>query len=292
MRNYALFLCGIFLLSLVPLVSGCSDEQSKKIQLSAEQGDTDAQYLLGRMYAEGRGVRQDKDQATYWYKKAVEGYRKAAEQGDPEAQFELGLMYANGYGVSKDEIKAFQWLQKAAEQEHGDAQYGLGEMYFKGQGVTKDRSNASEWYQRAEKHGNSDAKTRLQTIADENKTRLSYYEDGKLRSETPYKDGRIHGTVKYYNQHNGNVSQAVQYVDGEKHGLTIVYRDDREVFAEIHYVYGSAKSGVCYREKDYDELTLSEQILKTSYATTTYEKKALTNAQLLNWENGHSLVCR
>ena len=292
MRNYALFLCGIFLLSLVPLVSGGSDDQSKKIQLSAEQGDTDAQYLLGRMYAEGRGVRQDKDQATYWYKKAVEGYRKAAEQGDPEAQFELGLMYANGYGVSKDEIKAFQWLQKAAEQEHGDAQYGLGEMYFKGQGVTKDRSKASEWYQRAEKHGNSDAKTRLQTIADENKTRLSYYEDGKLRSETPYKDGRIHGTVKYYNQHNGNVSQAVQYVDGEKHGLTIVYRDDREVFAEIHYVYGSAKSGVCYREKDYDELTLSEQILKTSYATTTYEKKALTNAQLLNWENGHSLVCR
>lgn len=292
MRNYVFFLCYIFLLSLVPLAGGCSDEQSKKIQLSAEQGDTDAQYLLGGMYAEGRGVRQDKDQSTYWYKKAVDGYRKTAEQGDPEAQFELGSMYANGYGVSKDEIKAFQWFQKAAEQGHVDAQYNLGEMYADGRGVGKDRDKAVEWYQKASNHGSAVARLRLQIIADENKTRLSYYDGGQLKSETPYKNGEIHGTVRYYAQHTGNMKQTVQYVDGKKHGTTRVYHDNGDTFAEINYLDGSAKSGVCYRKKAYDELTMDEAIAETSYGQRIYGKQFLTNAQLLNWENGHSLVCR
>ena len=45
----------------------------------AEQGDTDAQFLLGAMYNEGKGVPQDYAQAVKWY-------RKAAEQGNASAQ--------------------------------------------------------------------------------------------------------------------------------------------------------------------------------------------------------------
>ena len=41
---------------------------------------------LGRMYANGRGVEQDDEQAVFWY-------RKAAEQGHASAQFNLGWMY-------------------------------------------------------------------------------------------------------------------------------------------------------------------------------------------------------
>ena len=46
---------------------------------AAEQGDALAQAILGMMYAEGKGVRQDD-------KKAAEWYRKAAEQGEARAQ--------------------------------------------------------------------------------------------------------------------------------------------------------------------------------------------------------------
>ena len=61
-------------------------------QKSAEQGDADAQYILGYMYAEGRGVPQDDKQAVSWF-------QKAAEQGDADAQNNLGVMYENGRGV-------------------------------------------------------------------------------------------------------------------------------------------------------------------------------------------------
>jgi TPR repeat protein len=58
----------------------------------AEQGHAEAQYNLGGMYAEGRGVPQD-------YGKAVKWFRKAAEQGHAEAQYNLGGMYFGGRGV-------------------------------------------------------------------------------------------------------------------------------------------------------------------------------------------------
>jgi Sel1 repeat len=54
----------------------------------AEQGDPEAQFFLGQMYAEGESVPQDYGEAAKWY-------RLAAEQGMVEAQYELGRMYLN-----------------------------------------------------------------------------------------------------------------------------------------------------------------------------------------------------
>ena len=64
-----------------------------ELRVRAEQGDAPAQFMLGRMYANGDGVPQDAAEAVRWY-------RLAAEQGLAEAQFNLGVMYANGQGVS------------------------------------------------------------------------------------------------------------------------------------------------------------------------------------------------
>ena len=52
----------------------------------AKQGNAKAQYNLGGMYYNGKGVRKDYAQAVQWY-------RKAAEQGHAKAQLNLGLMY-------------------------------------------------------------------------------------------------------------------------------------------------------------------------------------------------------
>ncbi len=61
----------------------------------AEQGDVNAQFLLGAMYDKGLGVPQD-------YAEAVKWYRKAAEQGYAGAQNNLAFMYDDGEGVKQD----------------------------------------------------------------------------------------------------------------------------------------------------------------------------------------------
>jgi len=87
-------------------------------QKSADEGDARAQFILGTMYNEGKGVKQE-------YKKAVEFYQKSANQGHAEAQLNLGFMYYNGQGVKKDKIKAYHWWMKAAKQGIPQAQKNL-----------------------------------------------------------------------------------------------------------------------------------------------------------------------
>ena len=73
----------------------------------AEHGNAAAQALLGFMYANGQGVPQGYEAATYWY-------RLGAEQGDTTAQYLLGLMYDKGFGVPLDDVTAHMWLNLAA----------------------------------------------------------------------------------------------------------------------------------------------------------------------------------
>ena len=90
----------------------------------AEQGDAEAQSLLGLMYYEGKGVLQDHEEAALWLS-------KAAKQGDTEAQAVLGAMYYEGKGVPQDHAEAARWFSKAAKQGDASAQYNLGIMYAK-----------------------------------------------------------------------------------------------------------------------------------------------------------------
>lgn len=110
----------------------------KLLRPLAEQGNADAQFALGRMYCSGHGVPQDCAQAETWYRKGVDGYRKAAEQGDADGQFKLGVRYERGEGVPKDYTQAVLWYRKAAEQGDAVAQQTLGTMYEGGKGAPQD----------------------------------------------------------------------------------------------------------------------------------------------------------
>ena len=83
----------------------------------AEQGDAGAQYNLGIMYDEGRGVPLDDMEAAKWY-------RLAAEQGDDHAQYNLGYMYAKGEGVPQDYVQAHMWFNLSAAQGNENAVKG------------------------------------------------------------------------------------------------------------------------------------------------------------------------
>ena len=85
----------------------------------ADQGDRDARFLLGSMYAAGKGVPQDYAEAAKWY-------RLAADQGESLSQFFLGAMYSNGQGVPQDYGQAVKFYRMAAEQGDADAQYKSG----------------------------------------------------------------------------------------------------------------------------------------------------------------------
>jgi TPR repeat protein len=78
-------------------------------RMAAEQGVGLAQFNLGRMYSNGRGVKKDDREAVRWY-------QLAAEQGDSGSQLILGLAYAMGEGVPKDDLQAYMWLNLAAAQ--------------------------------------------------------------------------------------------------------------------------------------------------------------------------------
>jgi TPR repeat protein len=111
----------------------------KAIQANASGGEPKAQYLLGRRYENGNGVRESSAQAVKWY-------RKAAEQGYAPAQYSLGRSYASGEGTDRNNKEALEWFARAAAQGYALARNRVGLMYERGQGVTKDYIEAYKWY--------------------------------------------------------------------------------------------------------------------------------------------------
>jgi len=81
----------------------------------ADKGNAAAQYNLGVMHKNGKGVPQSYEEAAKWY-------RKAADQGHVRAQFTLGLMYYKGVGMAQDNPLAYMWASLAARQGYAEAQ--------------------------------------------------------------------------------------------------------------------------------------------------------------------------
>ena len=119
-------------------VRGDDDAALREWLPLAEQGHAQAQYLIGVMYDNGRGVSQD-------YRTAVKWYRLAAEQGHAGAQFNLGVMYYKGRGVTRDYETAMKWTSRAAEKGLAKAQYNLGVMYIWKGGLRRNLVPAHMW---------------------------------------------------------------------------------------------------------------------------------------------------
>lgn len=150
-------------------------------RLDRDRSDAPAMTLIGELFNQGLGVKQDTREAAEWY-------RLAAKQGDAHAMASLGLMAIDGRGVPKDSVAGRDWLEKAAARaepsaaynlalillgtggeaaidraasllkvaasaEIGDAQHDLGVLYSRGQGVAKSPEEAVRWYARAARNG-------------------------------------------------------------------------------------------------------------------------------------------
>jgi hypothetical protein len=75
---------------------------------AADQGNADAKFILGVMYANGQGVIHNEEEAARLY-------LAAAQHGVAAAQYSVAVMYRDGRGIAHDDTQATLWFKKAAE---------------------------------------------------------------------------------------------------------------------------------------------------------------------------------
>src|ERR1051326_7542961 len=81
----------------------------KLLRPMADEGNTFAEFTIGKIYTYGEGVAKDP-------KKGVPYIQAAADKGLAIAQYHLAQIFLYGNGVPKDTAKAALYFQKAAEQ--------------------------------------------------------------------------------------------------------------------------------------------------------------------------------
>ena len=190
------------------------------IRRHANEGEAEAQYMLGRMYETGRKVEKDKTHAVTWYK-------SAASQGHRDAQYRLALSLIYGLGTEKNINQGGEWLHKAAAQKHeaanrlisyftspesgavnyncslafawnleralngdGDAQLSIGYMLENGWGVYQNVAEAREWLVKSRAAGAKGAAGQLRQmkvseIEGELPTRAPVRHEAPIESTSP-----------------------------------------------------------------------------------------------------------
>ena len=108
----------------------------------AISGDREAQYILGTLYLDGKGVSQSYSETLKWF-------QASAEQGYALSQNALANMYFFGRGVPADQKKATDWWFLAAEQGISESQNNLAVAYRDGNGVSQDPKAAIKWFKKA-----------------------------------------------------------------------------------------------------------------------------------------------
>jgi TPR repeat protein len=135
---------------LRPAIEIKHGEEIRKIRISAEQGDSEAQFNLGMIYY--RGVEMPRD-----FAEVVKWWRKAAEQGHSNAQLGLGYVYQDGTGVQQNQVEALRWIRLSAAQGNSYAQSEVGVAYWTGRGLPKDFTEAANWFRKAAEQGHAEA---------------------------------------------------------------------------------------------------------------------------------------
>ncbi len=153
----------------------------------AEQGDSEAQFQMGKCYEYGTNdLHEDYATAVQWYQKsadqghaeaqnkigtyhfrqknykeAMKYYGNAAAAGSANARYNMGMLYMNGeYGLY-DVEKGLRCYQLAAESGLVNAQFELGLCYYNNIGGANYRTQAILWFERAASQGYDEAQFML-----------------------------------------------------------------------------------------------------------------------------------
>lgn len=152
------------------LRAGKPDQAVTSLEYAAEQGMPGAMWKLGRMYADGDGVNQNKMRAFEYFRDLTKTHAYEPPES-PESRFvasafvALGQYYLDGIpgsAVKPDAAVAIDLFRHAASYfGDSDAQYHLGRLYLLGNGTAKDPVQAARWLRLAANKGQRSAQALL-----------------------------------------------------------------------------------------------------------------------------------
>ena len=136
----SVLLCGILVLN------GCLSPKEQCLS-KAEEGDGNAQGILGGMYVTGNGSAINYKRAYYWLRNGI-------ANGDSIAGYYMGVMYQYGFGpVVPDSRRAERHYHSVykdiyTKAKKGDLRYIniLAEMYYYGRGLKRDKAQALKMF--------------------------------------------------------------------------------------------------------------------------------------------------
>lgn len=164
------------------------------LRTAAQQGDPAAQFEVAARFAEGKGMKQDFQQAITWYTRASQKgfipaqyrlatlyerglgmpaditrakvwYRRAADQGNVKSMHNLAVLAAGPQQADPDYPTASRWFTEAAERGLADSQFNLGVLTENGLGMQKDPMQAYKWFALAARSGDKEAARRRDQMA-------------------------------------------------------------------------------------------------------------------------------
>ncbi len=140
-----------------PSVNIVLQDDVEALKQKAEQGDVQAQYNMGMLYEQGKGVPKSYTEAAKWLK-------KAADNGFVQAQLRLAYYYEVGAFTDMNYVEAARYYNLAAQQGNAQAMNTLGRYYMDGLGVKKDLNKAKDLFEGALKGGNREAENNLKKL--------------------------------------------------------------------------------------------------------------------------------
>ena len=151
------------------LRQGKTDQAVVELEYAAEQGVPGAIWKLGRMYADGDGVKMNKARAYDYFRRLTTMH---ADDGSsaPNARFlanafvTLGLYHLDGIpGTLKADPNVAREMFRYAASYFADpeAQYYLGRLFLLGKGAPKDAIQAARWLRLSANKGDHRAQALL-----------------------------------------------------------------------------------------------------------------------------------
>jgi TPR repeat protein len=151
------------------LRQGKTEQGLTELEYAAEQGVPGAIWKLGRIYADGDGVKMNKARA-YDYFRRLTTMHGDDSAGTPNARYlanafvTLGLYHLDGIpGTLKADANVAREMFRYAAAYYADpeAQYYLGRLYLLGKGPSKDAIQAARWLRLSANKGDHRAQALL-----------------------------------------------------------------------------------------------------------------------------------
>jgi uncharacterized protein len=152
------------------LRQGRTDQAVMELEYAAEQGVPAATWKLGRMYADGDGVKMNKARAYEYFRRLTSTMHPDDSLGTPNARYlanafvTLGLYHLEGIpGTLKPDANVAREMFNYAASYFADpeAQYHLARLYLVGKGAPKDAITAARWLQLSAEKGDHRAQALL-----------------------------------------------------------------------------------------------------------------------------------